>query len=101
MNPPDGGRPDSLPFTEDRPDRPPRSVDDPRVFAALQEYLAALEAGQRPDRQAFLERHADVGAALAECLDGMEALHGVASHGAAAPATVGGTPVNSLGEFCI
>ena len=28
--------------------------DDPRVIQALEDYLAALEAGQKPDRLAFL-----------------------------------------------
>ena len=46
--------------------------DDPRVIRALEEYLAALEAGKRPDRHAFLGRHAEVGAALARALDGLE-----------------------------
>jgi serine/threonine protein kinase len=59
------------------PSRP--ELDDPRVIAALDEYLAALEAGQRPNRQAFLARHAAVADALAECLDGMEALHEASS----------------------
>jgi serine/threonine protein kinase len=50
-------------------------LDDPRVVAALDEYVAALEAGHKPDRRAFLARHADIADALAECLEGMEALH--------------------------
>jgi tetratricopeptide (TPR) repeat protein len=46
-------------------------LDDPRLVAALDEYMDALEAGERPDRLAFLARHADVAAALAACLDGV------------------------------
>jgi serine/threonine protein kinase/WD40 repeat protein len=47
--------------------------DDPRVIAAVEEYLAALDAGRRPDRAQFLARYpGDVAAALAECLDGLE-----------------------------
>src|SRR5262249_11813458 len=57
-----------------RGDQPP-GLDDPRVVEALDEYAAALEAGRRPDREAFLARHAEVAEALAACLDGMEALH--------------------------
>jgi WD40 repeat protein/serine/threonine protein kinase len=53
-------------------DRPSPAVDDPRVIRAVEEYLAALEAGGRPDRAQFLARHAEVAAALAECLDGLE-----------------------------
>src|SRR6266481_9654975 len=46
--------------------------DDPRVIQALDDYLAALEAGQKPDRRVFLARHAEVAEALAKCLDGLE-----------------------------
>jgi serine/threonine protein kinase len=80
-------------------------LDDPRVVEALDEYMAALESGQRPDRQAFLARHADVAAALAECLDGMEALHEASS---SSPQAVKGSapagdwqPGTPLGDFRI
>ena len=46
--------------------------DDPRVIRAVEEYVTALEAGERPDRQVFLARHADIADALAGCLDGLE-----------------------------
>src|SRR5437764_2703375 len=55
---------------------PGPDADDPRVIEALEEYLAAVESGERPNRQAFLARHAEVAEALADCLDGMDALHG-------------------------
>jgi serine/threonine protein kinase/Flp pilus assembly protein TadD len=48
--------------------------DDPRVIAAVEEYVRALEAGERPDRIAFLERHAEVKSVLAGCLDGLQFL---------------------------
>src|SRR5207253_2718884 len=51
--------------------------DDPRVVAAVEEYLAALEAGDKPDRQAFLDRHADVAGVLAECLEGLQFVHAI------------------------
>ncbi len=80
-------------------------LDDPRVIEALDEYVAALEAGQRPDREEFLARHADVAQALAECLDGMEALHEASSSSpqpvagwTAPPGCQPGTP---LGDFRI
>jgi WD40 repeat protein/serine/threonine protein kinase len=38
----------------------------------VEEYCAALHAGQRPDRQTFLASHADIAEALAKCLDGLE-----------------------------
>ncbi len=50
-------------------------VDDPRMLQAVQEYQAALEAGQKPDRQEFLARYADIAEALAECLGGLEFVH--------------------------
>jgi serine/threonine protein kinase len=46
-------------------------LDDPRVLAALEEYLAALEAGTPPDRDAFLARHGALAGTLAVCLDGL------------------------------
>src|SRR5262249_31960643 len=75
---------------------------------ALEEYLAALEAGQKPNRQAFLARHADVAEALAECLDGMEVLH-VAGSSPQQPSQEAGTastsvewqPGTLLGEYRI
>ncbi len=51
-------------------------LDDPRVFQAVQEYLAALEAGlPRPPRQAFLAKHSEIASALAECLAGLDLVH--------------------------
>src|SRR5262249_61876857 len=86
----------------------PPELDDPRVVVALEEYLAALEAGQKPNRQAFLGRHADVAEALAECLDGMEVLH-VAGSSPQQPSQEAGTastsvewqPGTLLGEYRI
>ncbi len=49
------------------------ALEDPRVIAAVEEYLAALEAGREPDREGFLARYPhEVAAAVAECLDGLE-----------------------------
>ena len=45
---------------------------DPRVAAALEEYLSALEAGCPPSREEFLDRHASIAWALKECLSGLE-----------------------------
>src|ERR1700736_3711255 len=85
---------------------PSPELDDPRVVEALDEYLAALEAGQKPNRQGFLARHAEVAGPLAECLDGIEALHVAASgpHQAAGTPGVAGTsaewqPGTPLGDF--
>jgi serine/threonine protein kinase len=83
-------------------------LDDPRVVAALEEYLAALEAGQKPNRQAFLARHAEVAEALAECLDGMDVLHVAGSAAQQRPdeTPAAGSPVEwppgtLLGEYRI
>ncbi|HEV3255564.1 MAG TPA: serine/threonine-protein kinase [Gemmataceae bacterium] len=85
---------------------PSPELDDPRVVAALDEYLAALEAGQKPNRQGFLARHAEVAGPLAECLDGIEALHVAASgpHQTAGTPGMAGTsaewqPGTPLGDF--
>ncbi len=51
------------------------AIDDPRVAAAMQQYLEALEAGQNPSRQKFLAEHADIAAELGGCLDGLELVH--------------------------
>jgi serine/threonine protein kinase len=82
--------------------------DDPRVVAALCEYVAALEAGRRPDRQEFLARHPGVRPDLAAALDGLEFVHAAAPElrsaapGAAPPAD--GPPLEPavpLGDYRI
>src|SRR5436853_7468332 len=57
---------------------PAASSEDARVVRALQEYRDALQAGQKPDRQLFLARHAEIPPSLAECLDGLEFIQGAA-----------------------
>jgi hypothetical protein len=47
------------------------SPDDPRVARALHEYVAAIEAGDPPDREEFLARYSDISSALAACLDSL------------------------------
>ncbi len=54
-------------------------AEDTRLANALEEYRALLEAGARPDREAFLAGHADLGDSLAEGLDGLEIVHRAAS----------------------
>lgn len=46
--------------------------DDPRILQASREYLAALEAGHKPDRQAFLIRFPELAEQLSECFDGID-----------------------------
>jgi serine/threonine protein kinase len=79
--------------------------DDPRVVEALDEYLAALEAGHKPDRRTFLAGHADIAGPLDECLAALEALHqssSVAGRPASAPAAPADwQPGAVLGDFRI
>jgi tetratricopeptide (TPR) repeat protein len=87
------------------------SLDDPRVLQAMEEYLRLLQAGERPDKDTFLARYADVAEALAVCLQGLDfvqAAGGELSQSAAGPAPLEGLtsgdgiePAVSLGDFRI
>jgi serine/threonine protein kinase len=57
-----------------------QAPDDERVIEAMHEYLAALEAGQNPDRAAFLARYPAIAEELADCLEGLEFVHGLGPH---------------------
>src|SRR5437868_2025199 len=57
---------------------PPLGQDDPRLVQILEEYRALLEAGQKPDRRAYLERFPDLAASLNDCFDGLEFVFTVA-----------------------
>jgi serine/threonine protein kinase len=97
------------PKTQPSPPRTPPELDDPRIVEALEEYMLAVEAGDRPNRQSFLARHGEIAEILAGCLDGMEALHVAASSsvhsasGGALPASPAGgwQPGTPLGDFRI
>jgi hypothetical protein len=52
--------------------------DDPRVFAAVQKFLAALESGRRPSRREFVAQHPEIAEQLAACLDGLAFIHSAA-----------------------
>ncbi|HEV3237278.1 MAG TPA: serine/threonine-protein kinase, partial [Gemmataceae bacterium] len=54
-----------------------KALDDPRVSLAVQTYLGLIEAGEQPDRQAFVAQHAEFADVLTECLDGLEFVQGV------------------------
>ena len=76
---------------------------DPRVVAAMREYAALVDAGERPDRRAFLSRHADVADALRECIGGLSFVQSAARRlrdesGAAGPAIDPAT-AEPLGDF--
>jgi serine/threonine protein kinase len=84
---------------------PALTEDDPRLLRAAQEYLAALEAGQQPDRQAFVAQYPEVGAALGPYLEALDAVHaasprlGRSSGGRSLPAA--DLPTEPLGDFKI
>ena len=48
---------------------------DPRVFAAVQEYVAELDAGRRPNRHEFLARFPEIKEDLSICLQGLAFLN--------------------------
>src|SRR5438552_12374402 len=56
-----------------------QAEQDPRVVAAMQEYLDALDAGQRPDRREFLARHCEIAGDLSACLQGLAFLNSAAA----------------------
>jgi eukaryotic-like serine/threonine-protein kinase len=60
-------------------DAPDRRLEDPRVIRAVQEYLAALEAGAAPDREEFLAGYPDLAEPLAGCLEALRFVHAAAS----------------------
>jgi serine/threonine protein kinase len=49
----------------------PDGEADPRVFAAMQEYMAEIDAGRHPNRKEFLARHPEIAGELSECLQGL------------------------------
>jgi tetratricopeptide (TPR) repeat protein/serine/threonine protein kinase len=80
--------------------------DDRRVVLALDEFLAAVAVGEKPDRQAFLAAHADIADHLARCLDGLAFIENaglalqesaLASHELTGP----GVSAQALGDFHI
>ena len=79
--------------------------DDPRLVAAVREYMAALEKGAAPNRKLFLLEHSDIAADLAICLDGLEMVHSAATKVRRQPSPrplLGGTnSTQPLGDFQI
>jgi serine/threonine protein kinase/WD40 repeat protein len=51
---------------------------DPRLADAVEQYRAALRAGQRPDPREYCARYSDLAGPLAECLDALDFLHAAA-----------------------
>jgi eukaryotic-like serine/threonine-protein kinase len=79
---------------------PPDPLADPRVFQAIQDYQAEIDAGRRPDRAEFVSRYPDVAEEVAGCLDGFDFLRAASprathhGHSGSALATE-----SRLGEF--
>jgi hypothetical protein len=51
------------------------SSDDPRVLELVKEYQAEWDAGRKPDRSEYLDRHPDLAPVLAVYLDSIDMLH--------------------------
>jgi serine/threonine protein kinase len=71
------------------------------LLSAAQTYQAALEAGQRPDRQAFLAQWPDLTAWLPDYLDALDALHAGTSLECLPTATGLFAPDTMFGEYRI
>src|SRR5258707_15749080 len=54
--------------------------DDPRVLAALEEYLAGVEAGRPLDRLEFLHRHSTISPALRKAMEGLGFIKEIGCH---------------------
>lgn len=50
------------------------TTEDPRLLQAVQEYLAEVEAGQRPDRRAFASRYPDLSTLMIPYLEALDAV---------------------------
>ena len=73
-------------------------ADDPRLVAAVKEYMTALDAGRRPNRKEFLSRHADIADELAACLDGLAFVHSAAAQMGSDTPRNGHGPATSAGH---
>src|SRR3954453_4668534 len=59
------------------------------LVRVLDEYVAALKAGQAPDRAAWLARHPDLAAQLDSCLAALEFIHRADPPAADSPTRLG------------
>jgi serine/threonine protein kinase len=77
----------------------PSSVEDPRIAQVMEEYLTALEAGERPQPEAFLARYPDLGPVLARALEGLDFIRKATSqmHSSVAGAEAAGGDTNDSG----
>ena len=81
--------------------------DDPRVIAALEEYLEGVRVGAPWSRDDFLAQHAEIADVLSQCLSGLDFIHAAAPRLTApqAPWDAGLSdaipPSSQLGEYRI
>jgi hypothetical protein len=73
-------RPGSSPSSPDQPMDSGAEMAEPSIMRIVEEYRAALQAGQKPDREAFLARCPQMAGALADCLDALEFIENAAPH---------------------
>jgi serine/threonine protein kinase len=87
--------------TPDRPEGP--GEDEPRLLRAAQEYLAALEAGGRPDRAAFAARFPELREELGPYLEALDLFHATAPvvRSSGQPVADEALPPGALGDFRI
>jgi serine/threonine protein kinase/tetratricopeptide (TPR) repeat protein len=85
---------------------------DSRLLEAVEAYLAALRAGESPDRAEFVGRYPEIASPLSECLAGLAFVQSAADQIRAEAAPVGGAysrvacrlqdePLASLGDYMI
>ena len=80
----------------------PSGQNDPRIVAALEEYLEALRVGRPCSRDEFLTQHAEVSEALGECLSVLEFIETAgAPLGSAAGQAESIAPRAQLGDYRI
>jgi serine/threonine protein kinase len=75
--------------------------DDPRLLDAAKEYLAEIEGGRRPERDAFVARFPDLAGRLAPYLDALDLFQAAAPAAPAKPAAEDVPPAESLGDYRI
>ena len=71
-------------------------VDDPRLLEAVNEYMRAVDAGQKPDVADLMARYRDISVELRACLQGLAFVNSAAAEMGAGEAEI---PQQPLGDF--
>ncbi|MDB5305772.1 MAG: serine/threonine protein kinase [Phycisphaerales bacterium] len=74
-------------------------ADDPRLLAAVKEYMAALDAGRKPNRQELLARHPDIAGELSACLQGLSFVRAAGAEFSGARGGIGETRGAAEGDL--